>query len=318
MATKISRKLGEASAILKALGFPKRQQNERSALTLLALLGLTPGMPWSSASSPLMGITPMMDFIAEHYGKKYAPNTRETVRRQTVHQFLEAGLVVANPDRPSRPVNSGKTVYQVEAKALDLLHSFGTDAWKEHLDNYLGEMGTLAERYAQAREMARLAVRLPEGRTLTLSPGGQNELVKEILEQLCPRFAPGGQLLYVGDTDEKFALFDEQRLAAVGVEIDEHGKMPDVIVHRTDEDWLLLIEAVTSHGPVDPKRHGELSRLFAKARPGLVFVTAFLTRRAMVKFLADISWETEVWVAESPDHMIHFDGERFLGPYKKS
>lgn len=315
MATRKAKKSEEAGAILKALGFPRRQQNERSALTLLALVGLPPDAPWSSAAAPLMGITPMMDFIAEHYGKKYAPNTRETVRRQTVHQFLEAGLVVANPDKPGRPVNSGKTVYQIEAKALELLRSFGTETWEACRDEYLAAVGTLKGRYAQGRKMARLAVKLSEGQTLSLSPGGQNELVKEIIEQFCPRFVPGGHLLYVGDADEKFAHFDESSLKAAGVEVDPHGKMPDVVVHHTSKGWLLLIEAVTSHGPVDPKRRGELSKLFKGARQGLVFVTAFLTRKAMTKYLADISWETEVWVAEAPDHMIHFDGERFLGPY---
>lgn len=307
----------EALAILRALGLPKQQQNERSALTLLALLDVKPDTLWSQAAAPLMGITPIMEFIAANYGKEYAPNTRETVRRQTVHQFLDAGLIVANPDQPGRPVNSPKAVYQIEAKALDLLRTYGAYEWPEHLANYLGEVGSLAERYLQIREMTRIPVKLPKGQTLTLSPGGQNDLVKEIIEKFCPRFVPGGHVIYVGDTEDKFALFDERGLQGLGVTIDSHGKMPDVVVHRTDKDWLVLIEAVTSHGPVDPKRRGELSKLFKSAEPGLVFVTAFMTRKAMVKYLADISWETEVWVAESPDHMIHFNGERFLGPYEK-
>ncbi len=97
--------------------------------------------------------------------------------------------------------------------------------------------------------------------------------------------------------------------------IDSHGKMPDVVVHHVKKNWLVLIEAVTSHGPVDGKRRDELGRLFAGSKAGLVFVTAFLDRAAMVRYLADISWETEVWVADAPSHLIHFNGERFLGPY---
>jgi hypothetical protein len=262
-----------------------------------------------------MGITPVLDFIAEHYGKTYAPNTRETVRRQTMHQFLDAGLVVANPDDPRRAVNSAKNVYQIEAKALDLLRTFGTGAWQKHLENYLAERETLAQTYAQERAMARLPVKMPDGQTLTLSPGGQNDLIKLVLEELCSRFAPGGHVLYVGDTDEKWAVFDEKALGALGVVVDAHGKMPDVVVHRADTNWLLLIEAVTSHGPIGPKRRRELEKLFDSSRAGLVYVTAFLDRRSMVKYLGDISWETEVWVADAPGHMIHFDGEKFLGPY---
>jgi hypothetical protein len=91
--------------------------------------------------------------------------------------------------------------------------------------------------------------------------------------------------------------------------------MPDVVVFHRSKGWLVLIEAVTSHGPVNPKRHHELQELFANSRVGLVFVTAFLDRKGLNKYLGDIAWETEVWVAESPTHLIHFNGERFLGPY---
>jgi len=163
--------------------------------------------------------------------------------------------------------------------------------------------------------MTRIPVTLASGKIIMLSPGGQNILVKQILDEFVDRFTPAGKLLYVGDTDEKFAYFDAEGLADLGVKIELHGKIPDVIVHHTAKDWLVLIEAVTSHGPIDPKRRAELKRLFGKSRAGLVFVTAFLTRKAMIEYLDAISWETEVWVAESPTHMIHFNGERFLGPY---
>jgi hypothetical protein len=151
---------------------------------------------------------------------------------------------------------------------------------------------------------------------MTLSPGGQNILIAALVEYFCSAFTPGGRVLYVGDADEKFSVFDSEMLEELGVKIDEHGKMPDLIVYDVERDWLVLIEAVTSHGPVGPKRHEELRALFAGARPGLVFVTAFLDRKTLAKFINDISWETEVWVAESPTHLIHFNGERFLGPYE--
>lgn len=122
-------------------------------------------------------------------------------------------------------------------------------------------------------------------------------------------------MLYIGDADEKFAHFDQAAFSALGVTIGTHGKMPDVIIHHTERDWLVLVEAVTSHGPINPKRYQELKQLFGSSRAGLVFVTAFLTRRAMVEYLPEISWETDVGVAESPDHLIHFNGDRFLGPY---
>lgn len=310
------KRIDEALAVLEQLGVPKEQQNVRSALTLLALLGLKPNSKWSSASSPLRGITEMMDYFADHFGKRYAPNTRETVRRFTIHQFVEAGFVLKNPDKPDRPVNSPQAVYQVEAGALGLFRAFGTSEWGAKLAAYLKTMPSLTVRYARKREMERIPVKLPSGGKLSLSPGGQNELIKLIIEEFCPRFTPGGDVLYVGDADEKWACFDEPALAKLGVTVDSYGKMPDAVIYHSKKNWLVLVEAVTSHGPVNPKRRDELKKLFKDGTAGLVFVTAFMTRPAMVRYLNELSWETEVWVAESPTHMIHFNGERFLGPYE--
>ncbi len=259
----------------------------------------------------------MMEFMATHYGKKYAPNSRETIRRQSVHQFLQAGLIVANPDKPDRPINSGKTVYAIEISALELLRTFGSSEWGQNLVAYGATRDTLLQRYSQQREMQRIPLTLSQGQSITLSPGGQNVLVEVIIKEFAPRFVPGGQVVYVGDADEKFAYFDQAGLARLGVEIDAHGKMPDVIFYHTHKAWLILVEAVTSHGPVNPKRRAELKELFAASRVGLVFVTAFLTRRAMNVYLSEIAWETEVWIADAPSHLIHFNGERFLGPYSQ-
>lgn len=309
-------KIQEALEIILALGLPRQQQNERSALTLLALLDLKPANRWQDASNPLIGITPMMEFFERNYGKRYAPNTRETVRRQTVHQFMQAALIVANPDKPARPTNSPKAVYQIEPASLKLLQAYGKRGWKKKLKDYLHTAASLKQRYARERDRERIPVILANGQTLRLSPGRHNALVKKIVDDFCPVFTPGGRMVYVGDTGEKWAYFDAAILKTLGLEIEAHGKMPDVVVHHWEKNWLVLIEAVTSHGPVNPKRRAELQTLFAGSQAGLVFVTAFHDRRKMMKYLDDISWETEVWVAESPTHLIHFNGERFLGPYE--
>lgn len=309
------RRLKEVVSILKALGLPREQQNVRSALTLLALLDIKPRTQWAEASSPLLGITEMMGFFARHYGKVYAPNSRETVRRFTVHQFVQAGIAVANPDKPGRPTNSPQAVYQIEAGALALLKTYGTPEWDKALATHLSSIGTLQQRYAGEREMERIPLKLPSGVTLSLTPGGQNVLVKQVMDEFCPRFTRGATPIYIGDTGEKWAFFDKQALSDLGVTIETHGKMPDVVIHYQEKGWLVLVEAVTSHGPVSPKRHEELKALFSDAKAGLVFVTAFLTRRDLTKHLRDIAWETEVWVAEAPTHLIHFNGERFLGPF---
>lgn len=304
-----------AQQIIASLGLPRAQQNERSALCLLALLNLTPGKAWSDAENPLMGITPIMNWVREHYGKVYAPNTRETFRRQSMHQFCAAGVTLYNPDKPDRPVNSPKAVYQIEPAALSMLRTFGSPAWHDSLTTYLAERETLVTRYAKEREQNRIPVEIAAGQQITLSPGEHSELIRAIIEDFAPRFAPGSVLVYAGDTGEKWGYFDAPLLAGLGVDVDSHGKMPDVVLHFTEKNWLLLVESVTSHGPVDGKRHAELARLFAGSTAGLVYVTAFPNRSIMGRYLGEIAWETEVWVADAPSHLIHFNGVRFLGPY---
>ena len=315
MANDRAQRVRESQEILAALGLPAEQRNQRAGLTFLALLGLLPSNSWLAATNPLMGVTPIMDFVARNYRRKWAPNTRETVRRFTLHQFEQAGLVIANPDEPRRPINSPKYCYQIEARALALVKKFATEEWGLALRQYLANVHTLARQYEQIRDMRRIPLELASGETVRLSPGGQNVLIQKILDQFCPRFTPGAKPVYVGDTGKKWAYFDRGYLEALGVVTEEHGKIPDVAVHFSKRNWLVLIEAVTSHGPVNPKRLAELKKLFQHSKAGLVFVTAFLNRKTLLKYLGDIAWETEVWVADTPDHMIHLNGERFLRPY---
>jgi len=312
-----SKRIKETRSILVKLGMPRQQLNDRSALCLLALVNLAPEKNWSQAESPLIGITPIMDWARKHYGKKYAPNTRETIRRQTMHQFVQAGIALYNPDLPDRAVNSPHAVYQIEPNCLALLRAYGAKRFDSHLKDFLKSRPTLTRRYAKDREMRMVPVKIAPGKQINLTPGEHSELIRDIVEQFAQRFVPGGDLVYVGDTGEKWGYFNESLLTSLGVAVDNHGKMPDVVIYYPDKDWLILAESVTSHGPVDSKRHEELAYLFRNSRPGLVYVSAFPDRRVMNKYLEAISWETEVWVADHPSHLIHFNGSRFLGPYKR-
>ncbi len=314
-ASKKSKKIADALSVLVDLGMPRAQQNERSALALLALLDLSPGKTWSEAQDPLLGITPIMDWARKHYNKRYAPNTRETVRRQTMHQFVEAGIALYNPDQPGRAVNSPHAVYRIEPGCLKVLRMFGTKNYKKHLAAYSAGRETLTAQYAKHREMKMVPVRIAKGQQVRLSPGEHSELIRAIWEEFGPRFVPGGQLVYAGDTGDKWGYFDEKLLTSLGVTVDNHGKMPDVVIYYPERKWLILAEAVTSHGPVDAKRHKELQAIFRRCKAGLVFVSAFPNRKTFTKYLEAISWETEVWIADNPSHLIHFNGARFLGPY---
>lgn len=263
----------------------------------------------------MIGITPIMDWARKHYGKNYAPNTRETVRRQSMHQFVQAGIALYNPDEPKRPVNSPYTVYQIAPELLEVLRTYGREEYRNRLEEYLSVQETLARMYARERKMAMVPLAAREGIEISLSAGDHSLLIKAIVEEFAPRFVTGGRLVYVGDTGDKYGYLDAALLTELGVTLDSHGKLPDVIVYSADNNWLFLIESVTSHGPVDAKRHTELQEIFAQCSAGRVFVSAFPNRKLFMRYLERIAWETEVWIADSPTHMIHFNGPRFLGPY---
>ena len=312
----VEKRIVEAIDILGQFGLPRAQINERTAYCLLALLNITPDKAWGEAESPLVGITPMMDFAREYYGKDYAPNTRETFRRFSMHQMVQAGIALYNPDMPDRPTNSPKAVYQISPAALDVIKAYGSRDWTGKLSAFKSMASTLTAQYAKERLMDMVKVKIRKDLQVSLSPGKHNELIRAIIEDMAPRFIPGSTLVYIGDTGEKWGFFDDDLSARLGFSVEVHGKMPDVILWQEEKNWLVLVESVTSHGPVDSKRYIELSELFSSVHADKVFISAFPDKRTFARFASDVAWETEVWVSDNPTHMVHFNGDKFIGPYK--
>lgn len=308
-------RLDEAREILESFGFDKGRSNDRSARTLLALAQLNEHSSWSEATNEMLGVRAILDWIRDELRHEVAENTRETYRRQTLHQFRDAGFVIYNDDEPGRPTNSSANNYRLNPEALKVIRLYGTPEFDQALSDYLAAAQGLLSMYQAARNMTRITVILPGGVKLSLGGGGQNVLIKQMIDDFCGYFVPGGEVLYIGDADEKLMHFDEHKLAALGVSVDTHGKLPDLVVYQEEKNWLFLMEAASTHGPVDAKRHGELQALFAGSTAGLVYVSCFPDRPTMRRFLAELAWETEAWCASDPTHMIHLNGARFLGPY---
>lgn len=294
---------------------PSKQRNEISALTFLALCNIEENDDWSDAQRVSLGVSKgIMKFIADKYSVKYKPNTRETVRRQVLHQFVEGAIALYNPDNPNLPVNSPNVHYAISPDALKVVKTFGTDLWEDTSKIFRQNVANLAKKYKKARESHRVPIVLPDGKELILSPGDHNELQKAIIETFLPTFAKGSKVLYVGDTELKDLFNDQDKLKQLGVTMADHSKLPDVIIYDEKKDWIYLIEAVTSHGPIGPKRLSELNHILKSCDSGKIFVTAFLTISDFSKFSNDIAWETEIWIKENPGHMIHFNGDKFIGP----
>lgn len=313
----IKQKLEEAIELLKKFGMPTEQQNERTAYCLLSLLNVTPEKEWKNAENPLVGITPMMTFAKDYYNKEYAPNTREIFRRFSTHQMVQAGIVLYNPDKPDRPVNSPKAVYQISPAALKVIKAYKTNNFETLLADFLKNQSTLSAQYAHERVMNMVSVKIKEKLSIQISPGKHSELIRDIIEQMAPRFLPNSTLIYVGDTGEKWGYYDQELAGNLLFNVQQHGKMPDVILYVEDKKWLVLVESVTSHGPVDSKRYIELEELFSNVTADKVYISAFPDKKTFTHYAQDIAWETEAWIADNPTHMIHFNGDKFLGPHKE-
>jgi hypothetical protein len=310
-----SARLEEAKKILEALGMPKPQRNDNAAYTLLAFAGVGPRTPWAQASAPRLTPHDVIRLARERYRKIYAENTRETIRRQAIHQFVQGGVLQRNPDDPGLSTNSPRTHYALTDEALAVLRSYGSPGFDLASASFLANVGGgLAARYAARRTASRVKVTLPRSADIFLSPGAHNKLQAQVIEEFLPRFAPDASILYLGDTDHKSLCMDEGALLKLGISLTEHDKLPDIVAYDETRRWVFLIEAVTSHGPVSAKRHMELEEALQSCDAGRVYVSAFLGFQEFKREASQIAWDTEVWIAEEPDHMLHYNGDRFLGP----
>lgn len=302
-------KINRTKAFLEEIGMPKRQQTEICCLSLLAMAGVTKRMPWTKATNNWIRIHDIIAFVKKYYGKNYAENSRETFRKQAMHHFRNAALIEDN----GVATNSPNYRYRLTTEALSVIQCLGGKKRRSAVKRFLAHHQQLKDIYASKRKMNPVPIRI-NNIDYTFSKGKHNELQKAIIEQFAFRFAPGSTCLYVGDTTKKDLVKDVKKLEELGIDITLHDKMPDVVLYREDKNWLYFIEAVTSVGPMDPKRILEISEMTKNVTAGKVFVTAFLNFESYRKYSNQLAWETEVWIADIPDHMIHLNGNKFLGP----
>lgn len=302
-------KVEEARQLLKEIGMPDKQQADLCCYVLLAMANVKETDSWIFATNEWIRIHDMIQFIGDNYGVTYAENSRETIRKQALHHFRTAALIEDN----GKATNSPNYRYRLTAETLEMIRSLGGYKADATIKRFITYHDKLIETYASKKEMTKMPVKI-NNEEFTFSPGKHNELQKAIIEEFAPRFAPNSECLYVGDTIEKDLVKNVSKLQELGFEITLHDKMPDVVLYREDKDWIYFIESVTSVGPMDPKRIIEISEMTKNVTAGKIFVTAFQNFASFKKFSDSLAWETEVWISEMPDHMIHMNGDRFMGP----
>lgn len=297
--------LQKATNLLHLLNVPERQQSELCAYTILALAGLKPRDSFANAKGEWMRIHDIITFIADNYKKNYAENSRETFRKKAIHHFRNAAFIEDN----GKATNSPEYRYRLTEEFLGVIRNNNQKA----VDAFLAKHESLISKYSSKRKMTRTSVTV-NGNVYRLSVGQHNRLQKAVIEEFGSRFAPGAECLYLGDTTNKDLVKDEEKLHLLGFEITLHDKMPDVVLYCEKRKWIYFIEAVTSVGPMSPKRVLELKEMTKNVTCGIIYVTAFPDMRTFKRFASELAWDTEAWIAEIPEHMIHLNGDRFIGP----
>lgn len=299
----------EARQLLKEIGMPAGQQTDLCCYVLLAMADIKETDAWKTATNEWIRIHDIIQFANVNYGVTYAENSRESFRKQALHHFRIAALIEDN----AKATNSPNYRYRLTAETLDMIRSIGEHKADTAIKRFIAYHDKLVELYTSKKEMVKMPVKI-NNEMLTFSPGNHNELQRAIIEEFAPRFAPNSECLYVGDTIKKDLVKNVEKLRELGFDITLHDKMPDVVLYREDKNWLYFVESVTSVGPINPKRMIELSEMTKNVAAGKIYVTAFQNFAVFKKFSDSLAWETEVWISDMPDHMIHLNGDRFLGP----
>ena len=304
-------KLEEAKDILNQLKVPQKQQSDLCGYVILAMADIKKDDKWVNATNKWIRIHDVIRYIREFYEVSYAENSRETFRKQEMHHFRNAAFIEDN----GKATNSPNYRYRLTDEMLSVVKSYQSVKWENERDNFLNSHNNLIDIYRSKKAMQKMPVKI-NGSDFSFSPGKHNHLQKLIIEEFAPRFAENSECLYVGDTIQKDLVKNEERLKELGFEITLHDKMPDVVLYSEDKHWIYFIESVTSVGAMEPKRIKEIKEMTQQVSAGKIYVTAFLDFKTFKKFSESLAWETEVWIADMPDHMIHLNGDRFLGPRK--
>lgn len=317
----VQRLINEALDILRAFGVPMTgtgRRRESMAMAFIAVAGVTSESGWTAAQDFDQGRSmksrDIINYRNAHLGESGSSGSYDDIRREDLKLLIPAGIVVRS--LPGSSQNTPTRGYALHPEFARAVRAFGTPKWQRELKKVMDGYETLLEQLNTERAMTRVPIHVGPGMTLEFGPGKHNELQAAIVHEFLPRYGYGAEVLYIGDAEHRSAHCDEERLRELGFfELDDR-ELPDVVAYSPERDWLYVIEAVASTGPMEILRHIQFRSMLSEVKAGIIYVTAFPDRgKAYRQWMPEISWETEVWIAAEPDHLIHFNGERFLGPY---
>lgn len=258
----------------------------------------------------------ILKFENKYFGENISSGSYDDIRRKDLKLLVLANIAINSSSLESKATNDGSRGYCLSDEFADLVRAYGTDLWVDSLVLYKQKVKALKEELEKKREAEKVPVTLPSGEKLLLSWGEHNNLQKAIIENFLAIFGKGCEVLYVGDTCDKLLHTDEEELKELGFFELKHDELPDVLAYNREKNLLFLIEAFHCTGQWDKTRLYKVKKKLENCRAELVFVSAFETIDQFRTKSNDIAWETEAWIADMPEHMIHFNGWKFLEIHK--
>lgn len=319
---RVKKLIGSMLYVLDVVGIPLDSVSDRTKMRIaeavLAVAGIKKSFAEAKSSDDKHFLTTrqVITFENDYLEGKYSPGSYDDIRRSHLILLTTAGYIVNSSSLDTQSTNNPTRGYAVSPAFAELLRSYGTTEWTETLAAFKQKNEELKEILARKREMERIPVTLPSGVEVRLSAGEHNKLQRDIIQKFLPRFGFGADVLYLGDTTDKFLIREDEKLQALHFFVLEHEELPDVVAYSKEKNLLFLIEAVHSFGQMGEIRVKKLKEKLTNCTATLVFVSAFENKKIFRKFSDDIAWESEVWIADNPDHMIHFNGYKFLEIHK--
>lgn len=308
--------------IFKEVGIPLNEtprRLEKMAMACLAVGNIKSSFQEAKSADDdfFLKTRDIIDFENEHYGENISSGSYDDIRRKDLLYPVQAGIVLNSSVFDTQATNNPTRGYALNPLFTRLLKSYETPEWETELTAYKEQVKLLKEELERKRDLEKIPVKLPSGINLLLSAGDHNVLQKHIIEDFLPRFGMGAEVLYIGDTSDKFLYKNEIILEQVGFFTLEHEELPDIVAYCEEKNLLFLIEAVHSAGPMDEIRVMKLKEQLKNCTAIPIFVTTFLNKKEFKKWVEKIAWESEVWIADNPEHMIHFNGYKFLEIHKE-
>ena len=320
----LSQLLRQGAELLSKLGIPIAEHTPRAAekmvMVFLAVADVKKSGQWNSArlrqGKDTLKSREIIAYLNKYFGEKISMGSYDDIRRKDLKLPVVAGIIIASANKPKAATNDPTRGYSIAPEYLEIIRSFREIGWLGDVEKFMAGKPSLDEKLKCLRDIQKIPITMPNGITLQFSHGEHNQLQKAIIEEFLPRYGYGSEVLYLGDTAKKQLFKNEEMLSELKFFALEHEELPDVVAYSKQKNWMFLIEAVHSSGPISSIRLLELQKLTTECLAEIVYVTAFLNRETFRKFIPDIAWESEVWIANAPDHMIHFNGDKFLGPYR--